>query len=287
MQHISTQYHALSPSTIFHMVMSSCCQNHGYFPPSISTWFILSILVSLEVWVPEPLNVSRLWMQSSASSPEPGHAKVSTFSGPKWVKKGGNLWWIMVNYGELWWIYVICQIENNGWEVKTGENRWKQVKTGENRWKPAPLWFRASMCFSIACCCSCHLDSQSSRCQWLHFCLCPMIPCQRAVQLTKFSPAALWRQHPWHSFCSTWQFRQVMGCFSRSRSVLPWHLLNMNDDTNSALKASVNYPPLRPRSVQKYSWQTKGHLLEEAWQEWLYFTHLEQTVHQAILSVYL
>ena len=143
------------------------------------------------------------------------------------------------------------------------------------------------MCFSIACCCSCHLDSQSSRCQWLHFCLCPMIPCQRAVQLTKFSPAALWRQHPWHSFCSTWQFRQVMGCFSRARSVLPWHLLNMNDDTNSALKASVDYPPLRPRSVQKYSWHTKGHFLEEAWQEWLYFTHLEQTVYQAILSVYL
>ena len=63
----------------------------------------------------------------------------------------------------------------------------------------------------------------------------------------------------------------------------------MNRDMNSASKASVNDPPLQPRSVEKSSWQTKGRLLnEEIRREWHYFSlPLRQTVCQAMPSVYL
>ena len=62
----------------------------------------------------------------------------------------------------------------------------------------------------------------------------------------------------------------------------------MNRDMNSASKASVNDPPLQPRSVEKSSWQTKGRLLnEEIRREWHYFSlPLKQTVCQAMPSVY-
>ena len=85
-------------SMFFHILFTS-------FSPSFSSSFLSSFRCS-----PEPLNVSRLSRQSSASSPEPG-----TLTGTAQDVFGAPKWW------------------------KKVENRWRKQQVTGDRWKPAPF----------------------------------------------------------------------------------------------------------------------------------------------------
>ena len=85
-------------SMFFHILFTS-------FSPSFSSSLLSSFRCS-----PEPLNVSKLSRQSSASSPEPG-----TLTGTAQDVFGAPKWW------------------------KKVENRWRKQQVTGDRWKPAPF----------------------------------------------------------------------------------------------------------------------------------------------------